>query len=315
MLANNNPDGFWCSMKLTVAVTTYNRWDSCGLAVRSIVEQDIERLDLLLVDDASQDALPTSMSLLIENNGVIFSSHTQNGGLSSARNTALGMASGDLFSFCDDDDQWPRGLASRLIEAMESAPDDVGMAVVLPEERKVSCGQLFEGYPRLSELMKAGLTPPVGSQIYRTELLREVGGYRPEVSSGVDHDLWISLARIDPRVAVAWGEPAIVGADPSRERMTTVEHRRRAGIEKSLAIWRDDLCEVFGEAFYRHFVRSYRWYLDYTFFIKSIQKREYLDTLKRAFRSPWLPLAVLRRRWERIAGRSHCTLFPEFKGD
>lgn len=300
---------------LTICITTYNRWNLCLNALHSVCGQEGVSFEVILVDDCSPEPMPREVADFIEANGVRFIRHEQNKGLAVARNTAIEHALGEYFSFCDDDDQWPADLASKLVSLMESAPDDVGMAIALSEERKASCGFLFEGYPRLSELIKAGLTPPTGSQFYRTKLLHAVGGYRAQVTSGVDHDLWISLARIDPRVAVAWGKPAIVGSCPSRERMTTLEQRRRAGIESSLAIWRDDLCEVFGEAFYRHFVSSYEWYLDYNFFIKSIQKREYLDTVKRSVRAPWLPLEALRRRWDSIRGRSRCTLLPEYRGD
>lgn len=302
-------------MNLTIAVTTFNRQEAVVDAVRSVCSQDGVASEVIIVDDASN--IPVRKGEWICDHKCVpkISVHEKNKGLAASRNTAIEQASGEYFSFCDDDDQWPPGLASRLVEGIEAAPDKVGMAVALSEDRKASCGHLFHGYPRLSELMKAGLTPPSGSQIYRTELLRQVGGYRPDVPSGVDHDLWISLARIDPRVAVAWGEPAIVGSCPSRERMTTVEHRRRAGIEKSLAIWRDDLCEVFGESFYNHFVRSYQWYLDYSFFVQSIQKKEFLDTAKRAFRNTKLPIELVKRRLERLSGRSPCTLFPEYRGD
>lgn len=299
---------------LSVAVTTHNRWDLCRDAISSINRLDWFELQVILVDDASTEEVPRQVADEVLSKSGTLIRHSKNEGLSAARNTAIFSSTNQYFSFCDDDDRWSPGLGSRLVSAMDSAPSDVGMAIAINENRKVSCGHLFDDYPRLTELMKAGLTPPVGSQIYRTELLRQVGGYRSEVLSGVDHDLWISLARINPRVAVAWGEPAIVGSSPVRERLTTVEHRRRAGIEKSLAIWREDFCEVFGEPFYQHFVVSYRWYLDYNFFVKSIQKREYLDAGRRAMRAPWLPIEVVKRRWDRIRGRSRCTLFPEFKG-
>lgn len=300
--------------KLTVAVTTYNRWVDCEKAVSQILNQSDINIVCVVVDDCSETLDSRFMNIITESQGISYVRHESNLGLSASRNTAIRVADSQFFSFCDDDDLWPIGLAARLVSAMESSPDDVGMAIALREEHKETCGDLFENYPRLTELIKAGLTPPVGSQVYRTELLRQVGGYRPKVLSGVDHDLWISLARIDPRVAVAWGEPAIVGSSPVRERLTTVEHRRRAEIEKSLAIWRDDLCEVFGEKFYKHFVESYRRYLDYSFFVKGIQKKEYLDAALRTVRSPWLAIELVRRRWDRIRGRSRCTLFPEFKG-
>lgn len=301
--------------KLTICVTTFNRWPDCSNAVQSLLCQScLESFQITLVDDHSTELIDPELLEKLCLLGHRYIRHDYNMGLSAARNTAIREAEGQFFSFCDDDDQWPCGLASRLVAAIDSAPSDVAMAIALSENRRESCSHLFEAYPRLTELMKAGLTPPVGSQIYRTELLRQVGGYRPGIRSGVDHDLWVSLARIDPRVAVAWGEPAIVGNSPSRERLTTVEYRRRAGIENSLAIWRDDLLEVFGASFYQHFVDSYRRYLDYNFFAKSIQKCEYVDAARRAMRAPWLSIELITRLRDRIRGRSRCTLFPEFKG-
>lgn len=301
---------------LTVCVTTFNRWSECTNAVHALLKQSAgASFQLILVDDHSEESINPELLEKLRATGHKYIRHEYNKGLSAARNSAIREAEGSWFSFCDDDDQWPPGLASRLVAAIDSAPADVGMAIALNEEGKACCGHLFEDYPRLTGLMKAGLTPPVGSQIYRTELLRQVRGYRPAVLSGVDHDLWISLARIDPRVAVAWGEPAIVGSCPSRERLTTVEQRRRAGIEKSLVIWREDLCKVFGEQFYQHFVDSYQCYLDYSFFVNSIQKRKYLDAALRAGRAPWLPIEVVKHLWRRMRGRSRCTLFPEFKSE
>lgn len=300
---------------LTICVATHDRWELLNSALSALLHQITPADSIIVVDDHSRVSMPDQTKKLLESPKVHYCRHEENNGLAAARNTAIALTETEYFAFCDDDDQWPPGLSSRLVSAMESAPADVGMAIGVSEDRRECCGHFFGRYPRLTDLMKAGLTPPVGSQIYRTKLLWQVSGYRPEVSSGVDHDLWISLAHIDPRVAVAWGEPAIVGNSPSRQRMTTVEHRRRAGIEKSLALWRDDLCEVFGEAFYRHFVDSYERYLDYSFFIKSIRKRDYADIALRAVRAPSLPVEVTKHFWARIRGRSHCNMFPAFKGE
>lgn len=301
--------------KLAICVATYNRWESLSKTLNSLLSEAKNSESIIVVDDHSDLSPPGYMKKLLAKSSIYYCRHEENKGLAAARNTAIALADTEYFAFCDDDDQWPPSLSKKLVLAMDSGPADIGMAIGLSEDQRNVCGHLFESFPRLTDVMKAGLTPPVGSQIYRTELLRQVGGYRSEVSSGVDHDLWISLARIDPRVAVAWGEPAIVGNSALRQRMTTVEHRRRAGIEKSLAIWRDDLCEVFGESFYHHFVHCYRRYLDYSFFIKSVRKREYVDTALRATRTPWLPIELIRQIWDRIRGRSRCNLFPAFKGE
>lgn len=300
---------------MTVCVTTFNRWPSCARTVNSLLNQKPARLQIILVDDHSADPIDPELLSKLRDGGHRYIRHERNMGLAAARNSAIREAEGRWFSFCDDDDQWSPSLAKRFALAIDSVPEDVGVILALREEQKCDGGYLFEDYPCLTELMKAGLTPPVGSQVYRTKLLREIGGYRPEVLSGVDHDLWVSLAHSDPKVGVAWGRPAIAGRCASRARLTTVEWRRRAGIGKSLEIWRDDLCAVFGERFYLHFVASYQWYLDYSFFIQSIQKRDYLDIAMRAIRSPSLTVEIFTRSLDRLRGRSRCTLFPEFVDD
>lgn len=302
--------------KLTVCVTTLNRWSDCNIAVQSLLAQASNiNMQIIVVDDSSTDPINTELFDQLIEKGHKYIRHDKNKGLSAARNTAIREADGYYFSFCDDDDQWPNGLASRLVSAFDSAPESVGMIIALSEKLKANCCHLFQGYPRLTELMRNGLTPPVGSQVYRTGLLRQVGGYRQEVFSGVDHDLWISLSSIDPRVGVSWGEAAVVGNNPSHQRLTTVENRRRAEIDKSLSIWRDNLIDVFGQQFYRHFVFSYNRYLDYSFFVKSFQKREYFDIGLRVIKSPWLFIEVIKRFWNRILGKTRCTLFPKYTGD
>ena len=302
--------------KLTVCVTTFNRWSDCYNAVQSLLAQATHiSMQIIVVDDCSTEPIDTELFDQLIEGGHKYIRHDINKGLSAARNTAIREADGNYFSFCDDDDQWPSGLASKLVSAFDSVPESVGMIIALSEKLKANCCNLFQRYPRLTELMRNGLTPPVGSQIYRTDLLRQVGGYRPEVLSGVDHDLWISLARIDPRVDVSWGEVAIVGNNPLRQRLTTVENRRRAEIDKSLSIWRDDLIDIFGQPFYRHFVHSYNRYLEYSFFVKSFQKREYFDTGLRVIKTPWLFIELFKRFWIRIRGRTRCTSFPKYTGD
>lgn len=302
-------------MRLTVCVTTFNRWEQCEQTVRSIMVQNSTDFELILVDDCSSTEIPKGFFEELKISGVIYIRHETNKGLAAARNSAIHAATGEFFAFCDDDDLWPPDFVSRILAGFRDAPSDVGMVLALDDRRKQSCEDLLDGFPVLTTLIRAGFTPPVASQAYKTDLVKRIGGYRTEVSSGVDHDLWISLAQMNPRVAVAWGEPAIVGGSVSRERMTTVEHRRRAGIENSLVVWRAILCDVFGESFYEHFVKSYRRYLDYRFFIQSIQKKEFADTLKRVIAAPWLLFALVKHRWRRIMGHPSCTSFPEYKGN
>ena len=47
---------------------------------------------------------------------------------------------------------------------------------------------------QLKDAVLQGYTPPVGGQFYPLKLLRSIGGYSPNIKSGIDHDIWIRLA-------------------------------------------------------------------------------------------------------------------------
>ena len=55
---------------------------------------------------------------------------------------------------------------------------------------------LSSKYFKTFEDLFSSSNPPVGSQVYLLSLDKtKVGGYREEIKSGVDHDLWIRIAR------------------------------------------------------------------------------------------------------------------------
>jgi glycosyltransferase involved in cell wall biosynthesis len=277
-----------------------------------VLRQDDVDLEVILVDDHSDQPVPDEVKEIIETNGVRYIRHAENSGLAKARNTAIETAEGKYFSFCDDDDRWPQGFARRLVSTAESSPEDVRVVLSFSPDKSRRCASFFAGYPTLQEVMKRGVTPPVGAQLYRTHLVKSVGGYDSRVSSGVDHDLWISLAEVNPRVAACWGEPVIVGAAPHRTRMTTAEKHRREGIARSLALWRPRLVEVFGEDFFHHFHSSYRQSLDIRFFIESYRRGCYARMVRKA-----LSLYMLRILISRVLKhlRHECNLFPQYHGN
>lgn len=298
--------------KMTACITTFNRWYSCLNTLQSVCSQMQEGLEVILVNDCSSQPMPEEVNTFIQMNNIIYVRHQHNQGLASARNTAIEMASGDYFAFCDDDDAWPPNFADRLLNVLENSPSDVDMVLALPPIFRPNWQQLFSDYPRLTDLLLQGVTPPVSSQAYPTKILRAVGGYDPKIQSGVDHDLWLSLAKINPRVGISWGNTAITNTDPTANRITTVEEKRRTKIAESLNIWQPRIIEVFGQDFYQHFYNSYQQYLDYSFFKQSLQKGEFLKATKKTFNWRVLSLGG-QRAFHKLIGYKQCNLFPGYK--
>ena len=296
---------------LTACVVTYNRWDRCLKALRSVCEQEGVSIEVILVEDCSNEPMPREMAEYIKANGVRYIRHKQNKGLAAARNTAIKNAQGEYFSFCDDDDQWPQGQAAGLVNGMKDLASGVHMAVGLSKTRQKACGKLFNNQPRLSRLFIEGFCPPVGSQIYRTELIKKVGGYNADIRSGVDHDLWVNLLEADPQVAVYWGDGVVVGNDPNRQRMTTNESERRRGIKEALIIWQPKIKAVLGEDFYLHFCHSYEQYLGYKFFMQAVKAKKYSQMISMAA-NPKIFKMFLENLSRKINQRQRCNLFPEY---
>lgn len=91
-------------MKISVIVPLYNVQDYMRKCVDSIMNQTIKNIEIILVNDGSKDKSGDICEEYKEKDSRIIVIHKRNGGLSSARNAGLEIATGELISFIDSDD-------------------------------------------------------------------------------------------------------------------------------------------------------------------------------------------------------------------
>jgi glycosyltransferase involved in cell wall biosynthesis len=300
--------------ELSVCITTFNRKELLGRALASVAQQQNIELEIIIVDDCSSDGTQemVEQTLRPKDARIRYLRHETNQGLAAARNTAIAHAEGDWFAFCDDDDQWPANFARNLLRSGQINPCSQ-VLLGMPCPTCEACLNLFSTAKPLRTLMLAGIAPPVASQFYQTAMLKKCGGYNSRIRSGVDHDLWVTLAESEnPLVSVATGNTAIVGKEPGRQRMTTQEEKRRARIKESLEVWEPHIKAAFGDAFYQHFVSSYQIHLDTGFFIKDVQSKRYLSAFLR-LNNPVTRGWLIRRLFGIKSSPSHCGAFPPFQ--
>ena len=97
---------------VSVIIPTYNRADRCRRAVESACEQSHEALEIIVVDDGSQDETADTLQGLDDRVRYV---RQRNAGVAAARNHGLKLASGDYVAFLDSDDTWlPRKLEAQL---------------------------------------------------------------------------------------------------------------------------------------------------------------------------------------------------------
>lgn len=111
--------------KISIIVPVYKVEKYLDRCMESIVNQDYENLEIILVDDGSPDHCPQMCDSWAEKDSRIRVIHKENGGLSSARNCGLNLATGDFLYFVDSDDYIDRSLCTKLMDLFAEHDADI----------------------------------------------------------------------------------------------------------------------------------------------------------------------------------------------
>lgn len=102
------------SMRISVIIPVYNREKYIEQAVRSVLLQPDKEISVILVDDGSTDLSPKICDNLSLKSNRVTVIHTENGGVSKARNTgidfALSKTDSDYIAFLDSDDVFSKSF-------------------------------------------------------------------------------------------------------------------------------------------------------------------------------------------------------------
>lgn len=103
---------------ISVIVPVYNVKDYLAQSVQSIFEQTWPHLEIILVDDGSDDGSGELCDAFAGKDSRVRVIHKANGGQSDARNCGLDCASGDYIGFVDSDDTADPRMYEILLENM-----------------------------------------------------------------------------------------------------------------------------------------------------------------------------------------------------
>lgn len=112
-------------MNLSIIIPVYNvemYLDSC---VRSVLDQDYDDYEIILVDDGSADGSSKMCDEYARDHERIRVIHKKNGGLGSARNAGLRIATGEYIMFLDSDDAIRPNCLLSLINIAENHQADI----------------------------------------------------------------------------------------------------------------------------------------------------------------------------------------------
>ena len=140
-------------MKVSVIVPIYNLPKYLRQCVDSVLCQDFDDFEVILVDDGSTDECVGIVDEYAAKDSRVKAVHKKNGGLSSARNAGLDVAEGDYVIFLDSDDWWND---SGTLASLYDAATRNGADVVRGEYRRATeDGKEFaDGHPLPPEKFK-----------------------------------------------------------------------------------------------------------------------------------------------------------------
>ncbi len=114
------------SKKISVICPAYNAEKTVGKTIESVLSQDYDNLELIIVDDVSQDSTPKIIKKYAEKDTrLIFVQNKKNTGPGPAKNKAISLSTGDFICFIDSDDTVENGAYSALIEMQGKTDADV----------------------------------------------------------------------------------------------------------------------------------------------------------------------------------------------
>jgi glycosyltransferase involved in cell wall biosynthesis len=112
---SNNVKASENGLAVSVVIPGFNRPQLTLRAVRSVLTQSWERLEVLVIDDGS-DPNQVYPSNMIDDERVRLIRHPVNLGVSAARNTGVQASRFPLIAFLDSDDRWlPEKLAGQMV--------------------------------------------------------------------------------------------------------------------------------------------------------------------------------------------------------
>lgn len=108
---------------VSIIVPSYDCINSLKTCITSVLQQSHSNFEVILVDDGSSDGSGELCDRLAAEDERIQLIHKPNGGVSSARNAGIDVATGEYIAFCDSDDYLEPDYFASLLQTAESNPD------------------------------------------------------------------------------------------------------------------------------------------------------------------------------------------------
>lgn len=227
--------------EVSVVIPTRNRWPllSAHALPSALAQEDVD-LEVVVVDDASDDETPERLSALGDPRVRVVRNETRLR-LPGSRNVGARVARGTWLAFLDDDDLWaPRKLRTQLDVARQTGAAWVyaGCIVVDAAKRPLDVHPFPRPHELPTLLLGGNHVPGGGSNvIVRAETFHEIGEFDEELRYFEDWDLWLRL--VQETAPAACPEVLVAHVEHGRNMLFRDRVEPRTDFERLLAKHQD----------------------------------------------------------------------------
>lgn len=181
---------------ISVVMPCFNAEHFLRQALDSVLDQSYANLELIVVDDGSEDS---SRAILRSYGDRIRVIAQQNRGPYPARNRGVAASRGEYIAFLDADDYWSADCLAELHSALEGSEaalaycgwQNVGLAggrgePYIPPD--------YEAGGKLEAFLRSAAPWPIHAALLRRSVWDEVGGFDETLGTCMDYDLWLRVA-------------------------------------------------------------------------------------------------------------------------
>lgn len=192
--------------KFSVIIPLFNKENFIKNTLESAKKQTFEDFEIIVVNDGSTDNGSKIVEEFKDSRINIF--HTENKGVSSARNFGIEKASGEYIAFLDADDIWKPDFLETIYSLIKAHPDKKVFSCaieieidnkIFPAEYSISKEKSIQivNYFQASLLQSAIFT---SGAVFHKSVFETAGNFDIDLKTEEDIDLWIRIGLLFPIV-------------------------------------------------------------------------------------------------------------------
>lgn len=195
--------------KVSIIIPIYNVEKYIEQCLNSIIKQKYTNIEIILVDDGSQDNSGKMCDSYAKKDNRIMVIHKENGGVSSARNIGIQKANGKYITFVDSDDYIAENYIEELYNEIKTKDADISICgtIDVDEEGKYINKSIgYENIINSSEALKELLNEKyyksvVWAKMYKKNIIKNIK-FNEDIAIAEDLDFLFKALCIANSVAV-----------------------------------------------------------------------------------------------------------------